>query len=112
MKKIHRPSAYTREALALLAALVEAARRERGMPQAELAERVGVSINTLKGVLRGQPHVAIGTAFEVASVLGVPLFGFEPGDKRLASERRELESRLALLPRHVHKPRAGIDDEF
>ena len=56
--------------------------------------------------------MAIGTMFEIAALLGVPLFNAEPGDPRLTEYRQLLEARLALLPRHIHPPKAGIDDNF
>lgn len=82
------------------------------MSQAELAERAGISRTTAQAALRGKPQVAMGVMFEVAAVLGVPLFNMESGDPRLADYRSLLQARLALLPKHVHPPKAGIDDEF
>lgn len=112
MKKSPLLSLQSREALALFATLLETARHERQMSQAELAERAGISRTTVQAVLKGEPHVAIGTVFEVAALLGVPLFSAEPGDRRLAEYRGLLEARLVLLPKHLHPPKAGIDDDF
>jgi transcriptional regulator with XRE-family HTH domain len=82
------------------------------MSQTELAERAGVSRATAQAVLKGKPQVAIGTVFEIAALLGAPLFNAEPVDPRLTEYRQLLESRLALLPRHIHPPKVGIDDNF
>lgn len=112
MKKTPLLSLQSREALTLFATLLETARRERRMSQAELAERAGVSRATAQAVLKGEPQVAIGTVFEIAALLGVPLFNVEPGDRHLTEYRQWLEDRLALLPRHIHPPKAGIDDNF
>ena len=75
---------------------------------AELAERLGVSPVTLRKVERGDPTVALGTAFEAAALVGVALFDPDPG-------RRDLESqltaaRLAVLPATVRTPTP--DDNF
>ncbi|MCB1767513.1 MAG: helix-turn-helix transcriptional regulator [Candidatus Competibacteraceae bacterium] len=112
MKKSPLLSLQSHEALALFATLLETARRERQMSQAELAERAGISRATVQAVLKGEPQVAIGTVFEVAALLGTPLFNIEPGHPRLTEYRELLEARLALLPKHIHPPKADIDDDF
>ena len=112
MKKLPLLSLQSREALALFATLLETARHERRISQAELAERAGISRATVQAVLKGKPQVAIGTVFEVAALLGVPLLSAEPGDRRPGEYRGLLEARLALLPKHVYPPKAGIDDDF
>jgi transcriptional regulator with XRE-family HTH domain len=127
MKNTPALSIASREALALLAAQLELARRERGFTQAELAARAGISINTLKAVLQGRPQVAIGTVFEVAAILQLPLYETllqsheenQKGDMALSgttgAQRKEkalLDARLKLLPGRVHRQQAGIDDDF
>jgi len=119
MKNTPALSLRSREALALLAAQLELARRERGMTQMALAERAGISINTLKSVLLGRPQVAIGTVFEVAAILQISMLELasdpaaHPGGARGQSkERALLEARLQLLPGRVHRRNAGIDDDF
>ena len=42
-----------------------------GVARDEVAERVGVSVPTIRKVESGDPTVAIGTVFEVASLLGI-----------------------------------------
>ena len=100
-------SPATREALALFALRVRAARRERRLRAAEVAERVGVSLTTLRKVERGDPTVALGTAFEVAAIVGVALFDEDPQRRRLEAEL--LGSRLAVLPEAVRHPPADND---
>ena len=126
MKNTPALSIATREALSLLAARLELARRERGLTQADLAERAGISINTLKAVLHGKPQVAIGTVFEVAAILQLPLYETllqsqeDQTDPRMLSgasqeQRKEkalLNTKLKLLPERVHRKKAGIDDDF
>lgn len=101
-------SPLTVEALRLLGRRVAVARRERRWTVAELAERVGVSVVTVRKVERGDPTVALGTAFEAAALLGVILFHEDP--PRRALEAELLESRLAVLPAAVR--RSAVDDEF
>ena len=73
----------------------------------DAAAVLGAQITSLEG---GTPTVAMGTAFEAAAVLGVPLFGADAaGLATLAARQREV---LALLPRRVVGPRAPVRDDF
>lgn len=110
-----RPSArtysrYSREALALLGGLLRAARVEKKIGTQALAERAGISRDMLYRIEKGDPRCEIGVVFELAAILGVPLF--EPELGALQALRREAESRLALLPKAVHAPRTGVKDDF
>jgi DNA-binding XRE family transcriptional regulator len=81
---------------------VARARRERGWTAAELAERAGISRSTLHKVESGDPSVALGTAFEVAALLNVMLYGVDRRD--LTDLVARSQDRLALLPARVRKP--------
>lgn len=104
---------YSRPTVELTAALgleVARARRERRLPLAELAERSGTSIPTVRRIEHGDPTVALGTAFEVARIAGLNLFGADPGtESRLVERARE---RLTLLPARVRVPLGEPDDDF
>jgi transcriptional regulator with XRE-family HTH domain len=102
-------SPHTVEAIRLLGEQVRLGRRERRWTMEELAERVGVSVPTMRKIERGDPGVALGTAFEAATLTGVPLFHEDPS--RLALEAARVNDRLAVLPRLVRKP-AEVDDDF
>jgi transcriptional regulator with XRE-family HTH domain len=102
-------SPQTMEALRLLGERVQLARRERRWTMQELAERVGISVPTMRKVERGDPGVGLGIAFEAATLAGVPLFHTDPS--RLSLERGRLEDRLAVLPQLVRKP-AEVDNDF
>ncbi|PJI93444.1 helix-turn-helix transcriptional regulator [Luteimicrobium subarcticum] len=105
-------SPATREALRLLGTQIAAARRERRWTAADLAERAGITTVTLRRVEHGQPGVAIGTAFEVATLVGVPLFVPDSDLASLAGARARAADQLALLPARVRE-RAGDDrDDF
>jgi transcriptional regulator with XRE-family HTH domain len=108
---VKRPTAYstvTHEAAELLGAGIRLARRERRWTVQELADRVGVTHTTIRKVERGDPTVALGTAFEAAAVLGVPLF-HEDATRR-SVEAGRLADRLAVLPKAVRAP--AVDDDF
>ena len=106
MTKPLRPE--TMEAIRLLGDRVALARRERRWTLAELAERVGVSVVTVRKVERGDPSVALGTAFEAAALVGVVLFHHDP--ERRSAEGEVVRSRLAVLPASVRA--SDADDDF
>ena len=103
-------SVQAEEALRLFAALLEEARRRRAMPQTELAERAGISRTTLRQVLRGSPTAAIGVYFEIAVLVGVPLFS--PDEVELQRAIARSTQMLALLPKHIHPQQEDGDADF
>lgn len=103
-------SRYSQEAVRLMGALLRAARIEKKMGTQTLAERAGISRDLLYRIEKGDPRCQIGVVFELAAILGVPLF--EPELGALQKHRRELEDRLTLLPKAVHAPPDGVKDDF
>lgn len=104
-------SPYAREAAQLLGAQIQSARHERRMTERDLAERAGISAPTLRRIERGDMGVGIGLAFEVASLLGVPLFHDDAS--RLSADLAHAQERLALLPSRVRaRPSRQVDDDF
>ena len=99
----------THEAIQLLAVSIRVARLRRRWSSAELAERVGVSRATISKLEHGDPGVAIGTFFEAATLVGVPLFADDTTRQRYAAHKR---AELALLPESARRPRKRIDDNF
>lgn len=110
MAKERTYSRYTREAAALLARQVRLGRRQRKWTESELAQRAGISRATLQKIEKGDLGVAIGLVFEVAALVGVPLF--EEERTSLATHIARADDKLALLPRSVRKPGQPVDDEF
>lgn len=98
------------DALRLLGSEIARARRERSWTLVELAERAGISRITMRSVEAGAPTVAIGTVFEVATILGIDLFGASPS--QLPALLRQSRDRLALLPARVRQPSTPVDDDF
>src|SRR6185295_2361579 len=73
MPKTHRPlSPYAADAVRLLGQLVRKARIEKRMTTTDAAVRSGISRGLLNRIEKGDPTCAIGAAFEVAAVVGVP----------------------------------------
>lgn len=103
-------SRYGLEALRLLGGMLRAARIEKKVGTQALAERAGISRDMLYRIEKGDPRCEIGVVFELAAILGVPLFEPDPG--ALQRRSREVEARLALLPKAVHAPRGEVKDDF
>ena len=106
-------ASVSREAAAaveLLGAQIAQARRERQWTLAELAQRAGVSRPTVSKVERGDPSVSIGTVFEMATLVGVPLFSADRGERSAMLARAR--DRLALLPERIRTPSDEVRDDF
>jgi transcriptional regulator with XRE-family HTH domain len=108
-KRTRSYSRTVRHAAALLGAQVRQARVERRWSTRELAERAGISTGTLLRVEHGDPTVSLGVAFDLATLVGVPLYFEDRG--RLAAELGRARDRLALLPQRIHE-RDVVDDDF
>ncbi|MGN6199130.1 helix-turn-helix domain-containing protein [Humibacter sp.] len=108
-RKPHTYSKVTLDVLRILGDQIAAARRERRWRLTELAERAGISANTLRSIEKGAPTVAIGATIEVAAILGLPLYG---DDTTRDLVRAVAQDRLALLGRRVRDTRKTPDDAF
>lgn len=110
MSQVRTYSQQTVDAARLLGLEIARARRARRWTINELAERAGVSRITVRAAEAGTPTVAIGTVFELATILGIDLFGTGPAElPELLARGRD---RLALLPARVRQPSIPIDDDF
>jgi transcriptional regulator with XRE-family HTH domain len=110
VKRVHHYLPATRDAVTLLGLQIAEARRRRQTSPSELAERAGITVPTLRKAERGEPTVAIGTVFELATLVGVDLFGVE--SEALPAAIRRGEERLALLPARVRRRDRDVDDAF
>lgn len=111
MRRAHSYSPWAVETMQVLGLEIARARRAQRMSQAELAERAGISENTLRSVERGALTVGAGIVFELAGLVGLDLLGARTSDlPELVARSRD---RLALLPARV-RSRASeeIDDDF
>lgn len=110
MRQAHTYSPQALDAARVLGLRIAEERRRRRWTQAELCERAGVSPVTLRNAERGVPTVGVGVMFELATLVGVELFGVPPGE--LGSVVSRERDRLALLPAHVYRRQADPDDDF
>lgn len=110
MNRTRTYSPYAVETARLLGAQIRLARRERRWSQRDLADRAGITPETLSKVERGHLSVGLGAAFEVAALAGVPLFHEDRSRLRIDLDRTL--DRTALLPQRVRARREGVKDDF
>lgn len=110
-KPLQRPySKITVRALTLLGQQVRLGRKERRITAQELADRAGISRSLVQRIEKGDPGCQIGAVFEAAIIAGIQLFGAD--EAAVNSRLADAQARLALLPRHTHRSRKPVDDEF
>lgn len=77
----------------------------------DLAERLGVSRDMMQRIEKGDPRCGIGSVFEAAVIVGVPLFEEEPS--RLSEMNTRYTEKINLLPKSIRKPNSTvIKDDF
>ena len=103
-------SRYTQEAISLLGGLVRAGRIIRKLTAQELASRAGISRDMLYRIEKGDPRCELGATFEVAAIVGVPLFESELS--RLSERNKAMDEKLSLLPKSVRKSKIEVKDDF
>ena len=99
------------DAATLMGEMIRASRIERGINATDLAARAGVSRGLLARVEGGDMGVAIGAVFEIAAVLGIPLFEADAdGLRTRLSHQRQIN---ALLPsRAFQRTQQRPSDDF
>lgn len=102
-------SAAPTAALRVLGQSIAAERRARRWKAVDLAERAGISTPTLSKIERGDPGVAIGSVFEAAYLVGIPLLSVE---RSLDEVRESTTARLAVVPQRVRDNARQVDDDF
>jgi transcriptional regulator with XRE-family HTH domain len=105
-----RLGAVAEAALAHFSTILRVRRKEKRITLNELADRLGVTAPTVRRLLDGSPGVAIGTYFEAAYVLGIPLFN--PERRRFEADAGRVQEMDALLPMRVRPKKIVIDDDF
>jgi len=98
------------DAARLLGTQVRQGRIARHWTIQELAERGGISKNTVVKVEHGNPSVALGTALDLAVLVGVPLFYADRS--RLSDESRRSQERATLIARRVRPTHDVPDYDF
>lgn len=109
-KRAIKMGTVAKAALSHLSNLLQVRRKEKNLTVSELADRLGVSIPTTRNLLSGASSVAVGTYFEAAYILGVPLF--DSSDRRFTETAANVQKLEALLPQRVRKSEFVIDDDF
>ena len=103
-------SSSTLSVLKTLAAMIKASRLERGMSQIEMSRRLGVSRYTVIAVEKGDPGVGVGTVFEAATIVGIPLLADDQHElTKLASTVAGLAS---VLPERGRRKKVTLEDDF
>mgnify|MGYP002585613971 CR=1 FL=1 len=98
-----RPSFAVEESVRTLGANLKAARLRRRLPQSVVAERAGISLNTLSKLENGDCGIAIGNVASVLQALGL---GTPFSDVAAAETGLMLEARR--LPRRARQPKKEI----
>lgn len=110
-KKERAYSNHTSEAAILLGKHVQLGRKERNLSEVDLANRAGISRTTLQKIEKGDLKCELGLYFEVATIVGVPLFNSENKSK-LAAGLDQINNKIALLPKSIRKKKIAVDDAF
>ncbi|WP_413909823.1 helix-turn-helix transcriptional regulator [Desulfobacula sp.] len=103
-------SRYSRDAAALLGALIREARNERKLTAQELADRAGISRSLLQRIEKCNLKCELGVVFEVATIVGIKLF--EADESALTKYLSQTREKLALLPKSVRKNSKTVYDDF
>ncbi|MDA8430180.1 MAG: helix-turn-helix transcriptional regulator [Geobacteraceae bacterium] len=103
-------SKYTKEAVLLLGQHIKHGRKKRKWSEQNLAARAGISRATLQKIEAGEMSPSIGLVFEVAALVGVPLF--EEDSRALATSIELTQSKIALLPKRIKNRTTAVDDDF
>lgn len=103
-------SRFSQQALKTLGSLIKIARQNQGASQATLAERLVVTRQTVIAIEKGDPKVAIGTVFECAHILGIPLFSDNP--LQLSQWQATLNTFSGILPKKARTKKPKVSDEF
>lgn len=110
MTKQRAYSKYAKEAVFLLGQHIKFGRKKRQWSEQNLAERAGISRATLQKIEAGEMSPSIGLVFEVAALVGVPLF--EQESRALATSIELTQSKIALLPKRIRDKTKAVDDDF
>ena len=102
-------SSYTKRSISVFSDMIQVARKSKRWSETELAERAGISRATVREIEKGNPSTELGLYFEVATLLGIPLLN---SDNAMKSAAKELDLRLALLPKRVSSKTAELFDDF
>ncbi len=104
-------SRLTKDAAILLGKHIHLGRKERELTEADLADRAGISRATLQKIEKGDLKCELGLYFEVAILVGVPLFNVS-SEASFTMDIDRINNKIALLPKSIHKKKKDVDDDF
>lgn len=110
MMKQRAYSKYAKEAVYLLGQHIKLERKMLKWSEQNLAARAGISRATLQKIEAGEMSPSIGLVFEVAALVGVPLFVQD--SRALATSIELAQSKIALLPKRIKNKTKAVDDDF
>jgi transcriptional regulator with XRE-family HTH domain len=108
----HIYSAYSQDAMNLLGMTIRTERKLKKMTEQALADRAGVSRSFINRVEKGDMSCRIGAVFEIAYIVGIPLFDVAPNTRQMKQHIDRVKDKLTLLPKTIHKKTRVIDDDF
>jgi DNA-binding XRE family transcriptional regulator len=103
-------SRYSLNALELMGNMIREGRILANLTSDALAQRAGISRSLLQRMEKGDPGCAIGVVFEVAAIIGIPLFDTDA--KSLALRLGFSTEKQALLPKAVRPSKKVVKDDF
>ena len=110
MAKQRTYSQNAREAAELMGEQIKLGRKQRRWTEKELADRAGISRATLQKIENGDMGCALGSFFEVATLVGVKLF--EPDDTPISKHIEHTRDKIALLPQRIKTKKKAVRDDF
>ena len=110
MAKPRTYSKYAQDAAILLGKQIKLGRKQRKWTEHNLAERAGISRATLQKIENGEMSCAIGSVFEVATLVGINLF--ENERLPLSKHIEQMRDKIALLPQRIQPKTRKVDDDF
>lgn len=108
MSKARAYSQYSKKAAMRMGKMIHLYRKEKKLSAQDLADRAGISRTTLRKIENGDMVCEMGIVLEVATLVGMKLF--EEG--LLASLTRQIDDRIALLPKSIYPSKGHVDDDF
>ena len=103
-------SRYAKDTALLLGMQIKQARKQQGLTESALAERGGISRATLQKIESGNMGSAIGLVFEIATIVGLPLF--DENIDVLLKHIQQTKHLLTLLPQKIRPKTKPVDDNF
>jgi ribosome-binding protein aMBF1 (putative translation factor) len=109
--KIRSYSFDVKKTLAILADAIKVGRKQRGMSEQDLADRIGASRSTVRRIEKADPKCEIGVYLEAAHIVGITLIGDPLEKARLATS---VQATLQLLPKRIktQSKKVELKDDF